>query len=875
MTRILSVAMLAVMLALTSLAAHAQAVPDDVLLQLQQQLRAQQGGTTTDQVAVPAPVPAQQAQPQALPQAGAAVEEAPESALEAEYARRVPIESGRPRQVGYQALRQSVGGGDDMAAAVDGSYRLGIGDEIVVTLRGQKNITYRAEIDRDGRVVLPELPPVTAAGRTFGEFRQDLMAQVSTAFLETEAFISVARVRQITVLVTGEVTRPGPVTVSSLASLVDALARAGGINKTGTLRRVQLVRNGDASRIDLYSVLLGIGEVPDISLQDGDRLIVPTIGNTVSVSGAVVRPGIYEILGDAVSAGEALRLAGGALTPRGNRYQKVSPSSNGRNAVTELPDNVSGTLRSGDVLLVKTQSTGVSGAINVLGHVTVPGIRSLAAVPTVGALLSDRSALAYEPYLPFIVIRTRDGVSMAPRYEAVDGTRIRFGVDDRPLSDQDTVIVLSMTDVRYLFSADVQQVLSGRGPLYGRAEDVRDNMVTDDGVSAKAVQALRVCNGLRTLASLVSRRAIGQPQTLIEDSNDLPDVQVCPRLYDDVPDLLPFVVEHLMTLQGAVRVPGAYPVVDGVLLADVIAAAGGTSADADPAAVEVTLANANGAVVRQMIPLRVALSDYRVAPNASVRVNSRFSDREDYPVYLSGEVRRPGTYTITRGERLSQVIERAGGYTDQAYPLGAVFTRMSIKGEEERSYRRMAAEVESSLPTALQEVAARDPAEQDALMKAMAQVLGNLKSAQATGRMVVEADPAVLQIQPEKDIILQPGDRLIVPKRPAHVMISGEVMHAGAQNFEPGLPVEEYIRRAGGLRDSADEDRIFVVLPNGEARPMDISFWNYKEVQLPPGSTIVVPRDLTPLSFWSLTRDVMDVAGNIAISAAALWSIAD
>ncbi len=110
------------------------------------------------------------------------------------------------------------------------------------------------------------------------------------------------------------------------------------------------------------------------------------------------------------------------------------------------------------------------------------------------------------------------------------------------------------------------------------------------------------------------------------------------------------------------------------------------------------------------------------------------------------------------------------------------------------------------------------------------------------GRVVVEADPTVLRVRPELDVVLEPGDRLFVPRRPHSVLVTGEVFRPGALRFVPGTRVDAYIRQAGGFRRSADRERVFVVYPDGVARRVSVEAWNYNPVHVPPGGRVVVPR---------------------------------
>jgi protein involved in polysaccharide export with SLBB domain len=176
--------------------------------------------------------------------------QAPPSRLETLYSQR----AGRPlTQFGYAFLGVPSAVAVGQAGAVQDNYILGVGDEIVVVLRGQENATYRQRVNRDGQVIVPRLPPLPASGRSFGEFRDDLEAQVGQAYVATNAFTSLGEIRQIAILVTGEVQSPGLRTLNALATPLDALLLSGGVKKTGSLRNVALVRGNTTATVDLYS----------------------------------------------------------------------------------------------------------------------------------------------------------------------------------------------------------------------------------------------------------------------------------------------------------------------------------------------------------------------------------------------------------------------------------------------------------------------------------------------------------------------------------------------------------------------------------------------------------------------------------------------
>jgi protein involved in polysaccharide export with SLBB domain len=254
-----------------------------------------------------------------------------------------------------------------------------------------------------------------------------------------------------------------------------------------------------------------------------------------------------------------------------------------------------------------------------------------------------------------------------------------------------------------------------------------------------------------------------------------------------------------------------------------------------------------------------------------IRLRPVFSDRAEGRVVITGQVRYPGTFDITRGERLSSVLERAGGMTDEAYPYGAIFTRLSAAVAEKEGNQREAAQLESaaaSLATAPPSPVA-GPVSGSSLAY-LSQLAASLRQAPVLGRITVTADPATLRLKPELDIVMEPGDTIYIPKRPSTVTVTGEVLNSGSFQQRGGLSVDDYVSLAGGTTPDADTSRIFVIMPDGTARPARRSWLSFGRDLLPPGSTIVVPRDPRPFDTMTFLIGVSDIASKLAITAASL-----
>ncbi|MBD3236423.1 MAG: hypothetical protein GF330_06955 [Candidatus Eisenbacteria bacterium] len=197
---------------------------------------------------------------------------------------------------------------------VGSDYVVGIGDQVLITVWGGIEKRYIRTVDRQGRLILPEIGVVTAAGRSLGELREELAALFGQIYNDFQMAVSIGDVRTIQVYVTGDVESPGSYTLSALATVFTALYYAGGPTPSGSLRGIQLSRrSAEMEQIDLYDFLLSGNRNMDRPLQSGDVVHVPPLGPTVRVTGEVRRPAVYEI-----RQGESLRdlvaMAGG-LTP--------------------------------------------------------------------------------------------------------------------------------------------------------------------------------------------------------------------------------------------------------------------------------------------------------------------------------------------------------------------------------------------------------------------------------------------------------------------------------------------------------------------------------------------------------------------------------
>jgi protein involved in polysaccharide export with SLBB domain len=320
-------------------------------------------------------------------------------------------------------------------------------------------------------------------------------------------------------------------------------------------------------------------------------------------------------------------------------------------------------------------------------------------------------------------------------------------------------------------------------------------------------------------------------------------------------------------LRGSIRAAGSYPIANETTLEDLLSVAGGASLEANIRNIEITQPRADKTSQRTQINLdSTPPALITLHPGDTIRVGQNFRRIEDRHVLLTGEVKNPGTYDLIAGDTLGSLIKRAGGITEQAYPQGAIFSRKSERLREEQRYKSQARSLELSLAAAMQDTEGdKKPNAQEIAMAR--DLIVELKGAEALGRITVEADPGMLDSNPDLNILLESGDRVYIPKRPLTVRVAGEILSPAALQFRTGKSPRDYISEAGGFSYNADQDRTFVVYPDGSAQPLSVSAWNYKASMIPPGSTIIVPRDPKPLTFMDGAKDLSQILANLATTA--------
>jgi polysaccharide biosynthesis/export protein len=702
-------------------------------------------------------------------------------------------------------------------APVPADFVVGPGDELRVQLYGSQNRLLRLVVGRDGRVNFPELGPIDVGGRSFANVRSSIESRVSTQMIGVRASVSIGETRGIRVFVLGEARRPGSYTISGLGTVTTALFAAGGVKRIGSLRDVQLKRQGAVvRRLDLYDLLLRGDTANDAKLLAGDVVFIPPIGSTVTIDGEVRRPGIYELSGT-TSARDVIQLAGGLTAEADTRAMLERVDDERRRVAVDvelaLTNGNSQVLRNGDVLRVPRLRPQLDSGVTIRGYVYTPktlawreGLRLSDAIPSVDELRANAD-------LGYVLVR-------------------------RELPPDRRIVVLS---------ADLSRAL--RAP--GGDEDLRlrprDEITVFDLESGREREIQRLLEEIRLQAR------IDRPTALVRVGGRV-------RVPGEYP------LEPNMTVSDLIRAGGN--------LSD--AAYGGK---AELTRYMVVDGEARRTELIEIDLAKVLLGDkeadaaLRPFDYLNIKEIPEWANQEE--VSLVGELRFPGTYPIKRGETLRSVLQRAGGLSDLAFSEGAVFTRGSLRKREQEQLDMLAQRLQNDLATmALQGAAANQTGAAQAASVGQS-ILTQLKSTKAIGRLVIDLDRAMAgRADGSVDVVLQDGDTLVVPKRSQEVTVIGEVQNATSHFFKGGLSRDDYIALSGGMTRKADDKRIYVVRANGSVLASENSRWfgRGSNVAITPGDTVVVPLDTERMPALPLWQAVTQIVYNLAIAAAAINS---
>jgi protein involved in polysaccharide export with SLBB domain len=771
----------------------------------------------------------------------------------------------------------------DLPAGPD--YVVGPGDGLTINLSGGISQRLQRVVDREGRVVLPEVGAIEVSGRNLGDLQHLMQTTLRRQFRDVDADVSLSRIRTVRVYVVGDVERPGAYDVSSLSTPLNALYIAGGPTSGGSLRILHHYRGKQLiEQVDVYDLLLhGIrGDMQ--RLQAGDTIQVPPLKGQVTIEGMVRRPAIYELDGEKNLA-DVLELAGGVLPSGTLRHVDVErveshesrtmlrldiPETDNDASINKALEDFA--VQDGDKIKITPILPYADKTVYLDGHVSRPGKFAYNDGMKVTDLIKSYKDLLPEPSTTHAEIIRLSQPDFAPEV-------LTFNLGEA-LAGKDQDLVLKPFDIvrvfgRFDFEDPPVITVTGevRDPgdhLTNGAAHLRDAVYLAGGTTRDALlddaQVFRkTSDGKLDVISVDLAKALEGD----EKNNILLEPKDRVFIHRDLNKLDPPTV----TIEGEVGRPGKYPLGENLTAVALVRLAGGFKRSAYTNEADLTryeVAQGTKIVSDHMeVPIAKAMAgeadaDVRLRDGdvLTIRQLSGWND-VGAMIKVAGEVTHPGTYGIQAGERLSSIIQRAGGFGPEAYPYGAVFERVELRELEEKNradlIERMRAEAKSVklVPDMDQD----DQARAKASVLQYQKTIANLENTPPAGRLVIHVSTDVKRwANTSADIQLRAGDAIYVPKRPGIVVVDGSVYNPTGITYKPGKNAGWYLRQAGGPTAMADPKGIFVVRADGSVAggPGGIFSGGVESAELRPGDLVVVPEKI--YSFSTKFKSTMAVA---------------
>jgi protein involved in polysaccharide export with SLBB domain len=781
-----------------------------------------------------------------------------------------------------------------MDLPVGPDYVVGPGDSLTIDLWGGISTKLVRIVDRQGRVTLPEAGPVLVSGRSLGEVQQAVQRAISTQYRDTSSDVSVSRLRTIRIYVVGEVEEPGAYDISSLSTALNALVGAGGVTPRGSLRALRHMRGKEElEEIDAYDLLLH-GVSPDAKkLENGDTLMVPPVGPQVTVTGMVRRPAIYELNGEE-TVEDALELAGGILPAAALRHVEVQRlEAHEKRTMLSLdlsPDNsapaqlTSFKIQEGDEIHIFPIAQYNQDTIYLQGHVQRPGKYSYHAQMKLTDLVASYKDILPEPAAHYGEIIRLNPPDFHPTVVSFDLAAAMADPAAAPaLHPLDTVRIFSRFDFEPAPTVFVVGEVRSPGNYRTSGQaSLRDAVFLAGGLKPDAAldtaQLFRINpDGSSKIFSVNLGSAL--------NGNAADNILLQPRdrllIHKNTSRVEPSTIE----ITGDVAKPGRYPYTENMRAEDLIRAAGGLKRSADTNTADLTRYAASGGSSQHLQISLASLSNGNASEDLPLHSGDVLAIRQvpgwsdiGAAVKVNGEVMHPSTYGIRPGERLSSVLQRAGGYTGQAYPYGAVLMRREVREMEARNQteliNRMKAERAQlkALPDGTTD-------EKNNKLNAIAQTestITQLSTNPPIGRVVIHIQSDVKSWKnTPADVALRDGDILMIPKKANVVTVNGQVFNPTAISASSGHSAKWYLGQAGGLTPIADKKAVFVIRADGSVLSAKNNGGGWfsgdpLNATLRPGDAVVVPEKTPKIggTNWTAIMQTAQVASSVALAVA-------
>ncbi|GGD34928.1 hypothetical protein GCM10012288_06120 [Malaciobacter pacificus] len=768
------------------------------------------------------------------------------------------------------------------------NYILNYEDKLNIVIYGATNENFKLSINNNGNVTIPLVGELKLIGKTFEEAKTLIEEEVKKAYPNsTNILVDISEFTSIQVTISGLVNAPGLYNLTSFSTIKDAILNSGGILPSGSYRNISLKRDGKVIKnFDLYELIRYGKNSSDMTLKNGDIIVVNPVSKQVSIKGFINNPAIYE-LRSYESYKNLINFTTGFKAKANTKAIKLKRYENNSIKVLSLNKEELYKLKpkNGDEIVVSQLSAQNANLVTIVGNVFLEGEVQLPKDKKITTLFKD--LLDTHGQNGFFKKDTRYEFSMV---EDIKGKVKSFSLKD--VLDSKLDFSLSAGDTIKVFKKDEFQQ---KPYIFASGMIVSDEKRKYDFIDGLKAKDLFSIVNFKTETIIDDKRKAIYPDKSKIQINRVENNQKVTHLVDistngnfaikKYDEIVFFDFESTndiskATIKGEIFIPGTYNITKNTTIKDLVNLAGGFTKKSLLSRAELARYETKGDErIRTIIPIDLNKAfdlNLQIFPDDEWTIFTIKNWNEKKYIDIKGEVRFPGRYSIAEGEKLSSVLARAGGFTKHAFVEGSVFTREEVKQLQQRRLddsldrlRTKALQISSSANEAGESLQSKQN-----MVSTVAQLEKEASRNKPIGRISLNLYLDLQRFQNSPfDLTLKDQDSLYIPSINDTISVVGEVLNQNTFVYEKDLDAKDYLAKAGGITELADEEYIYIVKANGEAKRVKTDYFWGNSNDVFKGDTIVVPMMLDPVSDISFAKDVSSIVYQLAVTAASLKTV--
>lgn len=730
------------------------------------------------------------------------------------------------RQAGYKVFNSGAGGGS-ATGKYDSSYKLSIGEKInvlsygasvdVMSMSGSNLVSpmTTTEVGSNGSIFIPGIGPIKAEGRTLGDVEREANSLAQGKYTNMSIRLQIPSGSGYSVFVYGEVNRPGKVYISSNSTVLDALKAAGGVKKTGTLRNVRY----NNKTVDLYNTIF-LGNDNNIIVKANDKIFVDTIKKTMSFKNGVTNPGIYEFkTGETV--GDLIKYAGDLLVT--TQRTDVVLDGFDKNAKQKVAREISyikaknTKLTDGDSIEFQEMYNDVENIVTLQGNIKHPAVYAYKEGMRLSDIIKNEDELMEETFIYQAVIRRVSGDNNYVETIPIYLKDFFAGLNDPVLQPKDIITVYKNTNRDFV--------------------DVYGCINLPKHIPYKA--GMKLADVMSDIQFVESNIVTTVPETVNKDENTDSNN------------------EETVQEGDKLKISAKTETITKLIPAENVA---------------VEIIDKEGTKTQIYYLYDVMINGYKIdkiplQPEDKIFFRTLRNNEVIKTIRISGFVKRPGVYSFIKGQKLTDVIEAAGGLEDEADLTGISFKRTNLRNKQAEIAKYNAERDIKLIEGRLAAGYKQDQTSLNLKMNLIEQLeeekndYGN----QYNGRIALNIKSNDLdKISKVDNLEIQDGDDIYIPRLSTYVAVIGEVYNEQAFIYARGTTVKHYLKQVGGYTPNANKFRIYKVGINGRSERVHLSS------RVAAGDTIIVPRRVSGNDWLTPICQTIQAVAHTAIVGLAL-----